>query len=173
MGTANLWGTTNSKPPGPIIMKDQSETLNQTVRSHLLHSFTSHYCKVCNFAEWNWHGLTFLHPILLCRITYWALLDMLWKYNNTLNEYKFWGCLEYSQNEGPREVWLISVHMGGTYIIIFASKTSPHRIIFLRGTTDLLHLDYIRKIAIQHHGEYKWLLCTIRWEEVWCYFLGV
>jgi hypothetical protein len=29
-GTANRWGTTNSKPPGPIIMMGQSETLTST-----------------------------------------------------------------------------------------------------------------------------------------------
>jgi hypothetical protein len=27
-GTANRWGTTNNKPPGPIIMMGQSETLS-------------------------------------------------------------------------------------------------------------------------------------------------
>ncbi len=27
-GTPNGWGTTNSKPPGPIIMMSQSETLS-------------------------------------------------------------------------------------------------------------------------------------------------
>ncbi len=27
-GTANIWGSTNSKPPGPIIMMGQSETLS-------------------------------------------------------------------------------------------------------------------------------------------------
>jgi hypothetical protein len=58
-GTANSWGTTNSKPPGPIIMMGESETLSHN-RSYLLHSFlqgqrvaapfTSH-CKVCNYAE--------------------------------------------------------------------------------------------------------------------------
>jgi hypothetical protein len=29
-GTANRWGTTNSKPPGPIIMIGQSETLSSS-----------------------------------------------------------------------------------------------------------------------------------------------
>jgi hypothetical protein len=29
-GTAYKWGTTNSKPPGPIIMMDQSEILNRS-----------------------------------------------------------------------------------------------------------------------------------------------
>jgi len=56
------------------------------VRSYLLHSFlevdnaaapfTSN-CRLYNFAEPNQHVLTFLHPILLCRITCWALLEML------------------------------------------------------------------------------------------------
>jgi hypothetical protein len=29
-GTTNKWGTTNSKPPGPIIMMGQSETLSSS-----------------------------------------------------------------------------------------------------------------------------------------------
>jgi hypothetical protein len=29
-GTANTWRTTNNKPPGPIIMMDQSETLSSS-----------------------------------------------------------------------------------------------------------------------------------------------
>jgi hypothetical protein len=37
-GRANRWGTTNSKPPGSIIMMGQSETW-AVVRSYLLHSF--------------------------------------------------------------------------------------------------------------------------------------
>jgi hypothetical protein len=36
-GTANRWETTNSKPPGPIIMIGQLETGSNT-RSYLLHS---------------------------------------------------------------------------------------------------------------------------------------
>jgi len=50
--TANRWGSTNSKPPGSIIMMGQSEKVIR-VRSYLLHSFlhvqssgepcTSHY----------------------------------------------------------------------------------------------------------------------------------
>jgi len=38
-GTANRWETTNSKPPGRIIMMGQSETQRVAVRSYLLHSF--------------------------------------------------------------------------------------------------------------------------------------
>jgi hypothetical protein len=74
-GTPNRWGTTNSKPPGPIIMMDQSETLS-AVRSHLLHSFlqvhsvaapiTSYgnlWCGIMlsenHFHEPNWHIWTF------------------------------------------------------------------------------------------------------------------
>jgi hypothetical protein len=37
-GTANRWKTTTYKPPGPIIMMGESETL-RAVRSYLLHSF--------------------------------------------------------------------------------------------------------------------------------------
>jgi len=29
-GVANRWGTTNNKPPGPIIMMSQSETLSSS-----------------------------------------------------------------------------------------------------------------------------------------------
>jgi hypothetical protein len=83
--------TTNSKPPGPIIMRGQSETLNtdisdhiyytlffswRRVQQHLLH-LSQATLKVSNFAEAkqlscdaNLHVLTFLHPISLCRITY-------------------------------------------------------------------------------------------------------
>jgi hypothetical protein len=30
-----------------------------------------------HFAEPNWHVLTFLHPILICRVTYWARVELL------------------------------------------------------------------------------------------------
>jgi hypothetical protein len=30
------------------------------------------------FPDPNWHNLTFLHPILSCRITYWAWLKIVW-----------------------------------------------------------------------------------------------
>jgi len=59
LGQQSRWGTTNGKPPGPIIMMGQSETL-APVRSYLLHSFlqvhsvaapfTSHG-NLCNYAE--------------------------------------------------------------------------------------------------------------------------
>ncbi len=64
----------------------------EEVRSYLLHSvlqvqsiavpFISQcklYIMLCQnqFPELNRHILTFLHPIMLCRITYWALLEML------------------------------------------------------------------------------------------------
>jgi hypothetical protein len=79
-GTANRSGTSNSKPPGPIVTVAQSEHW-ASVRSYLLHSFlrlqsaavsfTSHP-KPCNYAdpkqfpEPNRHILDFLHLILLC-----------------------------------------------------------------------------------------------------------
>jgi hypothetical protein len=79
---ANRWGTTNSKPPGLIIMMGQSETVFR-VRSYLLHSFMqvhnsvapfSSHCAIMrsqnHFPEPNLHILNFLHAILLCRITY-------------------------------------------------------------------------------------------------------
>ncbi len=37
-GSANRWGTANSKPHGPIIMMGRSETLSSS-RSYLVHSF--------------------------------------------------------------------------------------------------------------------------------------
>jgi len=72
-GTANRWETTNSKPPGQIIMMGQSETLSSSqIITLLLFSagglLTSHH-KVYNYAEPNYfpdpnrHVLTFLHPI--------------------------------------------------------------------------------------------------------------
>ncbi len=80
-------GTTNSKPHGPTIMIDQSETLSssQIIFSTLFSAtctavfaspFTSH-CRLCNCAAPKpfWHLsryvyiLTFLHPFSLCRIT--------------------------------------------------------------------------------------------------------
>jgi hypothetical protein len=58
-GIANRWGTSNRKPPGPIIMTGRLETLGST-QIVLLHSFlqvqsigaplTSH-CALCNYAE--------------------------------------------------------------------------------------------------------------------------
>jgi hypothetical protein len=85
-GTSNKWGTTNSKPPGPIIMMNQSETPKQQL-DHFNYTFfcrcTALLCRlpataaVHNYAEPNWHTLDFLHPILLCRITYRAPLEML------------------------------------------------------------------------------------------------
>jgi len=56
------------------------------VKSYLLHSFlevhSAHapftgHGNVGNFAEPNLHMVGFLHPILLCRITYWARQEML------------------------------------------------------------------------------------------------
>jgi hypothetical protein len=63
-GTANRWGTTNSKPPGLIIMIRHSETpRSRSVGSYLYYSFvqvhsiamprTSHL-KLCNHAEPKW-----------------------------------------------------------------------------------------------------------------------
>jgi hypothetical protein len=118
-------------------MKGPIRNTKPAVRSHLLHSFTSH-CKVCNLAQPNQHVLTFLHPILLC--THNHVLSTpghalkIWKHF----EYKFWGCLECSQHEGPRKVWLISVHMCGTYIVHFCIQNMSSENHFLEGTPDLL-----------------------------------
>jgi hypothetical protein len=85
-GILNRWGTTtNRQPPGPIIMILQSETLRS---SQII--FVTLFCSVAQrccafhqprqtfaimlsqnaFPELNRHILTFLHPILLCRITH-------------------------------------------------------------------------------------------------------
>ncbi len=58
---------------------------SQAVRSYLIHSFLwvhigaapfTKDSKLSNYAEPNRQFSTFLHPILLCRIMYWALLEM-------------------------------------------------------------------------------------------------
>jgi hypothetical protein len=77
-------GTTNSKPPGPIIMINQSK-IRISMRSYLLHSSLevhsvaavlislsklSKYGGEKPFQEPNRHILTFLHPIVMCSVTY-------------------------------------------------------------------------------------------------------
>ncbi len=83
-GTVNRWGTTNSKPHGPIIMMGQSETLSS---SHITFStlfsatcttvfagpLTSH-CRLCKNAapKLFWHLSRYVYILtflLLCRIT--------------------------------------------------------------------------------------------------------
>jgi hypothetical protein len=83
-GTANRWGTTNSKPHGPIIMIGQSET-HQLDQIHYTHfcrctvlllclSSATATCAIMrsqnHFPEPHQHMLDFLHLIWLCRITY-------------------------------------------------------------------------------------------------------
>ncbi len=71
-------GTTNSKPPGPIIMMGQSsETLNSSSSQIIFITLFSAGAKCAiilsqnHFPEPNSHiFLTFLHPILWYRITY-------------------------------------------------------------------------------------------------------
>jgi hypothetical protein len=92
IGTATRWETTNSKPHGPIIMIGQSETMSSSqiisitvfagrCTALLCHLLASANCTKFvgqnDFAEPNQHVLTFLHPILVCRVTYWAPLGML------------------------------------------------------------------------------------------------
>jgi hypothetical protein len=89
-GIANRCETTNSKPPGPIIMMGESETHWVAVRSYLLHSFSAGAQRCCDFTshgkraqllclsqnqfpELNQHVLDYL----LCRITWRAPLEML------------------------------------------------------------------------------------------------
>ncbi len=91
---ANMWETTNSKPPGPIIMVAWSETRKQQPAVSSSRSQSDHICLdslfgrrfalLCGFQPqqtvqknagtkpfcWvNWHVLTFLHPILTCSVT--------------------------------------------------------------------------------------------------------
>jgi hypothetical protein len=89
-GTANTRGTSNSKPPGLIIMMGQSETLG-TSQIILLHFFMQVHIALVRllpanraiilsqnyFPEPNQHILTFLHLILCLRVIYWAPLEML------------------------------------------------------------------------------------------------
>jgi len=84
-------GTTNSKPLGAIIMMGQSNTLSSCQMSFIspFYRVTEILCLLpvtasCaiilrenNFPEPNWHILSFLHPILLRTITYWAPLEIL------------------------------------------------------------------------------------------------
>jgi hypothetical protein len=81
---ANRWGTSNSKPPGPIIMMGQSETLSYQL-DHIYYTlFSRCTALLClspatatctikqtqnHFPETNRQTLDFLHPILLCWIT--------------------------------------------------------------------------------------------------------
>jgi hypothetical protein len=79
-GTSNRWGTTNSKPHGPIIMMGQSKTRTSTQIIFITFFFlqvhsatasrTSHAIMLSqnHFPESNRYRLGFFHP-LLCRIT--------------------------------------------------------------------------------------------------------
>jgi hypothetical protein len=100
-GTANRWGSTNSKPPGPIIMMGQSETV---ITSRIIFYYTlfwrctsllCHSPATAN-SEPNRHILTFLHPIVLCRITYWAPLEMLLY----VSQHQVYTYLILGQNQG-------------------------------------------------------------------------
>jgi hypothetical protein len=89
-GTANRSETTNSKPHRPIIMVGQSKTgsSSQIIIITLCSGrwITSFYqpqqmvqksWAKNHFAEPNRHVLTFLHPILIFKVTYWVSLGML------------------------------------------------------------------------------------------------
>ncbi len=78
-GTANRWETTNSDPPRPIKLSSQS-TVGVRLCCALLPASANRPTKMLgqnHFAHPNWHTLTFLYPILQCRATYWAPLEML------------------------------------------------------------------------------------------------
>jgi hypothetical protein len=70
-GTANSWETTNSKPLGPNIMIGQSEIVSG---NHIIFiTLFSGRLKMLgqdHFAKPNQHVMTFLHPILNCRVAY-------------------------------------------------------------------------------------------------------
>jgi hypothetical protein len=102
-GTADMWETTNSKPLGPIIMIDQWETLRSSQIIFIALFFGGLYstlllqllagtanCAIMlsqnHFPEPNWRVLTFLHPILLCMITY----EHCWRCPNTILPSTMW-----------------------------------------------------------------------------------
>jgi hypothetical protein len=69
-GIANRWGTTNSKPPGPIVMMEPIRT-TLFCNAHHWTAFhlppqTNKYLAKTIFL--NRHILTFLHLILMCRV---------------------------------------------------------------------------------------------------------
>jgi hypothetical protein len=89
-GDCKQVGTTNSKPPGLIIMIGQSKTgsRNQIIlfssRCRALLRFLPASAKNWSnmqeknyFPEPNRHMLTLFHPILMWRVTYWAPVQML------------------------------------------------------------------------------------------------
>ncbi len=95
-GTANRWGTTNSEPPGPIIMIGESETLTSSqILFITLFSAGAHRCgavyqpphpvQLCCAKTIFRHAFNFLHLILLYRITYWA--PLYWDALTTVNTF--------------------------------------------------------------------------------------
>ncbi len=91
-GTANRWETINSNPPRPIKLSSQSTVDDGPIRNPEEQSDHIYYTLFCRctalvqlllamancsimqsqnqFPEPNQHILTFLHPILLCRVTH-------------------------------------------------------------------------------------------------------
>jgi hypothetical protein len=99
-GIAYTWGTTNSKPPGPIIMINQIELLNYievqfiklffggcTTVLHLLPATASctNLVQKKQFPKLNQHILTLLQQILLSRVLYGASLEMLQEWQSNIN----------------------------------------------------------------------------------------
>jgi hypothetical protein len=84
-----MWETTNGKPPEPIIMICTfHQRHGAAVLSHLLHSYQfcsaitnlRRLCKNDGLKPLCWAKpacLIFFHPILMCRVTYWAAGDTL------------------------------------------------------------------------------------------------
>jgi hypothetical protein len=74
-----MWETTNSKLPGSIIMIGQSETESSSQITFIL-LVSANCAKMLgenHFAKPNLYVLTFLHPILICRVAYQAPVELL------------------------------------------------------------------------------------------------
>ncbi len=82
-GTANRWGTTNSKPANRNTEQLGHIYYTLFCRCRALQRFLPATATRAimwsqnHFTEPNRHTLDFFHPILLCRITYRATLEML------------------------------------------------------------------------------------------------
>jgi hypothetical protein len=137
-GTVQIGGgTTNSKPPGSIIMIGRSKTgSNSQITFITLFSSSAQLCcafyqrpqteqnmqEKNNFAEPNQHTLTLCYSILMCRVTYWAQVGMFWdvqvasKCAQPLSECLLMGCnTGYKVTmEGPPNLFDIMIHKWAT-----------------------------------------------------------
>jgi hypothetical protein len=69
-------GTTNNKPPGPIIMISQSETVSISQIKGVQVGCAAAEPKLFSWAKRGYIILTFLHPILLRSVTFSAPLGL-------------------------------------------------------------------------------------------------